>query len=333
MSSEPVTVGIAFRLDGDVIEAIGAVDPRVRVVPLPLLPTPVNATQGGDLGEFKEAVAACEVLLGPGWVPAGALDNASRLRWYQALTAGVDRLAADGLLERGFEITTSSGLAAPFMAEWVIGQMVALAKGLPQSVRDQDAQRWSFRWTQGLSGKTLGVVGMGAIGRETAVRARAFGMQIVGTRRRVEGETADPYCDRLLPHSRLPELLASSDFVLLAVPLTAETKGMVGAAELAQMKGSAYLLNVARGDVVDQGALVAALTSGGIAGAALDVTDPEPLPAGDALWSAPNVIITPHISGAVEGYGHRAAELFITNLRRYLAGEPLLNRVDVSLGY
>jgi phosphoglycerate dehydrogenase-like enzyme len=333
MTNEPVTVGIAFRLDEDLLAAIAAVDPRIRLVKLPLLPTPVNGTEGGDLGEFQEAVRACEVVLGPGWVPPGAFDRAERLRWYQTLTAGVDRLAADGLLDRGFQITTSSGLAAPAMAEWAIGQMVALAKGFPQSVRDQDQQRWQFRWTQTLAGKTLGIAGMGAIGRETAARARAFGMQIVATRRRLEAAMTDSQGDRLLPHSRLPDLLATSDFVLLAVPLTAETKAMIGATEFAMMKPTAYLLNLARGDVVDQAALIAALQAGTIAGAALDVTDPEPLPAGDPLWSAPNVIITPHISGAVEGYGHRAATLFSANLRRYLAGEPLANQVDAALGY
>jgi len=179
----------------------------------------------------------------------------------------------------------------------------------------------------------VGIVGMGHIGEEVARLARAFGCRIVATRRSVTAPTSDQHADELLPPSGLPRLLETSDYVVLAVPLTPETRGMIGAAELGMMPPHAVLVNIARGGVVDEAALVDALREHRIAGAALDVFEREPLPAESPLWDLDNVIVSPHISGGTEIYNQRAVDIFADNLRRFLAGEPLHNVVDPARGY
>ncbi|MGI8925568.1 MAG: D-2-hydroxyacid dehydrogenase [Tepidiformaceae bacterium] len=335
---EHLNIVIGFKVDDEVVREIEAVDPRIRVAMHPVLSAASRyvGSGPGDDAERDAAIAAlqhCEVIFGPGQLTPAVFDAAPSLKWFQVITAGVDRLASQGILERGFLVSTVSGLAAPGIAEWCLGSMVMLVKGMHTSVRDQAAHNWSFRFTGELTGKTVGITGMGSIGRETARRARAFGMRVIATRRTAPPGSTDADCDELFPHSDLDRLLAESDFLVLCVPYTAETHHMIGAAQLARMKPTASLLNVARGAVVDQEALIAALRDGTIAAAALDVTDPEPLPPESPLWDMPNVIITPHISGAVERYGHRAADFFIANLRRYLAGEPLEHLVKPGLGY
>ncbi len=325
----PIRVAITFRLDDGILEEVRAASPRVELieVPLPWL------RQGPDLSapereELARRLSTAEVIFGPNNVPPEIVLTLPALRWLQVTTAGVDRMAGQGLLGAGFTVTKANGLAGPAIAEYVIGVILMLAKGLHTSIRDQAAEEWKFRFTSELTGKTIGIVGMGAIGTETARRAAAFGMRIIGTRRRPSSDEPGTW-----GHDQLPRLLAESDYVVLCMPLTEETRGLIGAPELALMKPTASLINVARGPVIDQDALVRALDDGTIAAAALDVCDPEPLPAGHPLWSRPNVILTPHISGAVEGYGHRAAAIFIDNLRRYAAGEPLSNVVDPDLSY
>lgn len=338
---DPIHIVVAFNVDEELLRRIGAVDPRLTVDLVPALSGRPGQARMRDMAAVDEderqsalrALARADILFGPGNIATPYFDAATRLKWFQVITAGVDRLAAEGILNRGFEITTVSGLAAPAIAEWVMGAIVMLVKGMHTSVRDQAEHKWSFRFTAELAGKTCGIAGMGAIGRETARRAHAFGMRVIATRRTVEAGATDPDCDAILPYLELDRLLQESDYVVLAVPLTAETHHLIGARELALMKPTASLLNVARGPVVDQDALVAALRDGTIASAALDVTDPEPLPADSPLWDMPNVILTPHISGAVEGYGHRAAEIFIANLKRYLEGQPLEHLVKRELGY
>ena len=242
-------------------------------------------------------------------------------------------MAAEGLLTRGYAVTTMAGLTAPAIAEWVLGSMVMLAKGMHLSVRDQSEQLWKRRFVGELGGKTVGIAGMGAVGRETARRAHAFGMHVIGSRRTAPPGSSDPDCDELVAHSELGSILERSDYVVLCVPLTPETHHLIGEADLRRMKPSASLINIARGPVVDQVALIRALKEGWIASAAVDVTDPEPLPADSELWLQPNLIITPHISGSIENYLPKATELFLANLRRYVAGEPLRNLVKPELGY
>jgi phosphoglycerate dehydrogenase-like enzyme len=210
----------------------------------------------------------------------------------------------------------------------------------PQMVRLQDSHLWarSAGWYnlggRELAGQTLGVVGMGSIGRRIAQVGRAFGMRVLGIRRSFSAEGAsDPDLDQSYAPDHLQELLKQSDYVVLSVPLTPETEHIISESELRCMKSNAYLVNIARGHVVDEQALIRALREGWIAGAGLDVAETEPLPSHSPLYGMPNVILTPHIAGVSVHYEARLAELFADNLRRYRAGEPLLHRFDPARGY
>ena len=332
--ADTITVAVTFGVDDEIRRQILAVDPRVRLADFPA----VALRPGAQLADEQRAqaiaaLAEADVIFGPNSLTPELLDAATRLKWFQVITAGVDGMARQGTLNRGFIVTKLSGAAAPAIAEWVMGAMIMLCKGMHTAAREQMAHEWNFRFTAELKGRTCGIVGMGAIGREVARRARVFGMPVIASRRRVNTGETDPDCDALFAHSELTALLERSDYVVLCIPLTEETRHVIGRAELKAMKPTASLINIARGAVVDQEALIEALRDGTIASAALDVFDPEPLPKESPLWELPNVIMTPHISGAVEGYGHRAAEVFVANLRRYAAGLPLENVVDPILAY
>ncbi len=331
--SERLVIANAIPIEDEMVARMRAVSPRIDVVPLTYRPPRDGKPTAEQIAEVTAALRGVEVLFAQANLPGEALRAASSLRWFQVTSAGVDRMAADGLLDAGFTVTKVSGLAAPAMAEWVIAAMLILTKNIHVSLRQQAERKWGFHWARELTGKTCGIVGLGAIGRETARRARAMGMEVVATRRSATPDATDPDCDRLFPQADLRALLACADFVVLCMPLTAESRGMIGRLELAAMKPTASLINVARGAVVDQEALIRALQDGTIASAALDVVEPEPLPEESPLWSLPNVMLTPHNSGAVEGYWARAAEMFIRNLERYVAGEPLEGLADGRLAY
>lgn len=327
----PLNVGYAFRIAPDSHEAIRALDPRIELVDLSALgsPKPIDdATRESLLAR----VATVEVMVGTNDIAAEYFAAADNLRWFQVINAGVEDLQKNGTLARGFQVTTGAGIAAGPIAEHGIGLMLMLARSLHTAVTSMRDQTWGRGFTGQLAGKTLGIIGLGEIGRAVARRARPFEMRIVATRRN-PGDGTDPDCDAVFAHTELNALLDQSDYVFVAAPLTRETRHMLSTAEFARMKPTAFVVNVGRGEVIDQPALVEALEKGEIAGAGLDVTDPEPLPPGHPLWSMPNVIITPHVAGAVEGYGHRAIGVFIANLERYLAGEPLSHVVDPALGY
>lgn len=327
-----LTVAVAFRIDEDALARIRAVDPAIEVLDL----SAISGRQVADdetKARYLKDIGEATILFGPNRIPIEYFDAAHNLHWFQCINAGVERLAHDGLLTRGFAVTTAAGLASVAIAEYVIGTMIMLAKGLHSSVLDQARRRWDFRFTGELAGKTVGIVGFGAIGREIARRAHAFDMRVIASRRRVQPGEQHEHAHEVVSYSDLDYLLAESDYLVLAVPLTPETRHLLGREQFAKMKPAATLVNIARGEVVDQPQLIEALQAGVIAAAALDVTDPEPLPAESTLWGMPNVILTPHISGAVEGYGHKAAELFLANLERFVRGEPLQNLVSPELGY
>lgn len=330
--SENIVVAIGFRMDEALVASIEAVDPRIETVLVPEI-SAREQLEPAARAKLMETLARAEVVLGNNSIAAEWVDALPNMKWLQVIQAGVDRMAEAGLLNRGYTVTTMSGLTAPAIAEWVMGVLVMLAKGMHLSVRDQSEQLWRRRFVAELGGKTVGIAGMGAVGRETARRAHAFGMQVIGSRRTAPPGATDPDCDELVPHSQLGSILERSDFVVLCVPLTPETHHLIGEAELRRMKPTASLVNIARGPVVDQRALIKALQEGWIASAAVDVTDPEPLPADNELWRQPNLIITPHISGSIENYLPKATEMFLANLRRYVAGEPLRNLVKPELGY
>ncbi|HVB73909.1 MAG TPA: D-2-hydroxyacid dehydrogenase [Ktedonobacteraceae bacterium] len=275
-------------------------------------------------------------------IPANLGQLARRPRWIQVPSAGVDALKPTGLLDAGSEIiiTTASGIHATTICEYVFGSMLIFNWNWPQMMRLQSQHTWarSPSWyhlgRRELIGQTLGIVGVGSIGRQIAKLGHAFGMRVLGMRRSLPAdELKDADVDAYYTQERLHDLLGQSDYVVLAVPLTPATEKLIGEAELRAMRANAYLVNIARGRVVDEQALIQALKEGWIAGAGLDVTEEEPLPPDSPLYGMQNVILTPHISGNSIHYEERLAELFAENMRRFRAGEELLNRYDAARGY
>ena len=333
MRQDPIPVVVSFPLTEQTRATIEGASPLVRIIDYPTEPIAPGSVRLPPTSDQARALAEAEVIFGSHLDPLEVHDAAPNLKWLQVLTAGLDELIAQGILERDFTITTMSGVGAVPIAEYCMGVMVMLEKGLHEAMRDQVEHRWNFHFAGQLKGQTCGIVGLGAIGRELARRARAFGMRVVATRRSAQAGDSDPDVDELLPSTELPKLLAESDYVVLCVPLTAETDGMIGADEIALMKPEAALVNIARASVIEESALLEALRTERIAGAALDVHDPEPLPEDSPFWDLPNVIVTPHRSGSMQGYFDRAAEFFAENLDRYARGEPLMNVVGRERGY
>src|SRR5581483_560591 len=348
--ADRLRVLVTFALEPDLVERIVAVDPaRIEVDVLgreqrQLLRGfryPSERERAAVAEGLHDAFRSADVVFGfwgaelhQAFTGKGSLqDVAPRLRWIQLTSAGADRLLGSGFIEQGVTVTTVSGLHATPIGEYVLCTILMFAKGAPAFTRAQQRREWLRFLPQELRGKTVGVVGMGHIGEEVARLAKAFGCRVVATRRSVTGPAAGAHADELLPAAMLPRLLEQSDYVVLCVPLTDETRGLIGERELRTMKQSAVLVNIARGAVCVEDDLVRALREGWIAGAALDVFEREPLPAESPLWELENVILTPHISGGTEIYNQRAVDIFADNLRRYLAGEPLRNVVDPARGY
>ena len=332
---ELVEVLLTFPLDEKHRRTVAAVGERVRLIDaageyLPIARALLSGQEPPPLPpELEQLFARAEVMLAWRVLP-GIASVAPRLRWVQLLSAGVDHVPQIG--DNRVVVTNASGIHAVPISEYVLGVMLVLAKRLHLAFDSQRQKRWQrFGFTPSeLEGKTLGIIGLGHIGRAVARLGRAFGMRVVAMKR-TPGAEED--VDELLPADRLHDLLAQSDFVVLAVPLTHETRQMIDEAALRSMKRGACLVNIARGAVVDEEALSRALREEWIAGAALDVFEKEPLPEDSSLWGLENVIITPHMAGGSERYMERAVALFADNLRRYLAGEPLRNVVDLERGY
>jgi phosphoglycerate dehydrogenase-like enzyme len=256
------------------------------------------------------------------------------LRWVHSVSAGVEHLPLASMAGRGLLLTNSAGAYATAMAEYALASMIMLARNLPGWLGGQRDRRWldsdAFE-AHVLRGKRLGIVGYGAVGRELAASARSLGMEVWATKRSPLFGSAEPL-DLLLPASDLPELLAGSDFVVLCASLNRSSRRLIGEAELATMKPSAVLVNVARGGLVDEDALVRALHGGGLRAAMLDVTTEEPLPPESPLWTAPNLYVTPHVSGNTPESWRWQVEFFCRNLGLYLDGTPeaMGNLVDYS---
>jgi phosphoglycerate dehydrogenase-like enzyme len=257
--------------------------------------------------------------------------------WAQSGSAGVERyLALEGLVgEPRIVLTNMRGVHGPAIADHVFAMLLVLTRDLRFHLANQSTGTWgragSGQRPIALQGRTLLVVGLGGIGSEVAARGHGFGMRVLATRR--SAAPKPPIIEYVGTPEELPELLAQADVVVICLPLTPETEGLFDAKTLAAMKPGAYLLNIGRGRIVDTQALVEALRSGHLGAAGLDVTDPEPLPADHPLWRMPNVIITPHVSNDAELTDARADALRVENIRRFGAGEPLLNVVDKAAGY
>lgn len=278
---------------------------------------------------LEQAIADADVMLA--WrFRTETLGRARRLRWIQLTSAGVEHLLPDRDRLRDLVVTNGRGVHGQIIADYVFSVILMQQWNFPQLLRHQQARQWRHQFTAPLAGKTLGVIGLGAIGREVAGRAPAFGMTVMGARRKPAPVAG---VSRTFGPDALPEMLGLCDFVVLAVPLTSETGRMIGARELRAMKPGAYLINIGRGAVVDEPILVQALKEGWIAGAALDVFQQEPLPPESPLWELSNVILTPHIAGEQRSYVGQVAEIFADNLTRWTAGQPLRNVVDFARGY
>ncbi|CAN5661875.1 D-2-hydroxyacid dehydrogenase [soil metagenome] len=309
------------------LERIGSAAPGSRLVNVSL-----EGLADGDLAEV-------EVLLrGPLLAPVfdRLIARCPKLRWVHSATAGVERVLTPAALERGLAITNARGVFSDPIAEYVMMAILAVSRRLPEQLELQRERTWQPLEGTELRDLTVGIVGLGSIGRRVAELANAFGARVVATRRLVGGEadsSTEPEKVEVLPPTGLPELLRRSNFVVLALPLTADTREMFDEQLLGRFRPGSWLINVARGRLVDERALLRALREGPLGGAVLDTFVDEPLPAGSPFYDLPNVIVTPHTAWSSGRSLDRSIELFCENLVRFRRAEPLLNLVDPRAGY
>jgi phosphoglycerate dehydrogenase-like enzyme len=260
-----------------------------------------------------------------------AWPHATRLRWMHTASAGVDRILTPEVTGSGVTVTNSGGIFDRSMAEYILGLVLAFAKDLPGTLASQRAHRWRHRETETLDGRTAVVVGVGPIGRATARALQACGLRVAGVGR--SRRTGDPVFGEVLADTDLLGVLPQADYVIVTAPLTGRTRGMFDRRAFSAMRPTARFINVGRGPIVVEEALLAALRSGQIAGAALDVFGHEPIPETSPWWDLPNVIVSPHMSGDFVGWRDALAALFTANYRRWIAGQPLDHVVDKRAGY
>jgi len=277
-----------------------------------------------------------QIEVAAGWFPVDLLPQASNLRWYQQWSAGADWLLRHPeAAQADFVLTNTSGIHAIQISEHVFAFLLAFARELPQAMAAQRERRWipsdHHEGLFELAGKTMLLVGVGAIGERTARIANAFNMRVLGVRR--DPTVGAPGVEAMVGPDQLLDLLPQADVVVVTVPLTDETRDMIAEPELRAMKETAIIVNVGRGGTIDEDALNRALREGWIAGAGLDVFETEPLPDDSPLWERDDVLITSHYAGITPHYHQRALQIFLDNLERYTAGEPLRNVVDKNLGY
>lgn len=284
-----------------------------------------------SIDEAEALIANCEVLVTwwSNFVPD--LLQAPKLKWVHSLAAGVDGFFLPPIKSGEVLLTNSSGIHGLPMAEHVMAIMLAFSRGIFRYARQQKERRWERLRLSELNGKTLGVIGMGSIGQEIAQHGAAFGMRVLGVKRNPGQQY--PGVDRMVSMEGLDMVLKESDYVVLSVPLTPETDKMIGRRELELMKPDSILINVARGEVIDEAALIEALRENIIGGAGLDVFETEPLPESSPLWELENCLITPHCAALSPQYMARAVDLFCRNLEAYRNGQPMPNLVDPVRGY
>jgi phosphoglycerate dehydrogenase-like enzyme len=340
MSDAPVEVLITVAFKDDQIDQLRQLSPRLNIrTQTAKAPEEISP----EIWEHVEILYTDRLTPLPNSVP--------KLKWVQYHYAGVDHVASAPLLhDPRITITTISGAASPQVAEHAMMMMLALGHKIPdlhalQAKSEWPRDRWERLKPVELRGSTVGLVGYGSIGREIARLLQPFGVRVLAVKRdamhpqdndyEIEGY-GDPHGDlftRLYPGEAVHSMMKECDFVVVCVPLTTETRRLIGKDEIAEMKPGAFLVDVSRGGVIDQSALIEALQDKKIGGAALDVFPEEPLPATNPLWKLPNVLISPHISGISPYYNSRAITAFAANLRRYLAEQPLINRFDPERGY
>lgn len=340
--SDSIKVLITLNFSDEILQRLRQISPRLEIISRPAKTYSEISTQIWQDTEILYTQAV--------YPPA---DATPKLKWLQSYSAGVDEVLKQPLLQRHPEIiiTSTRGIHATNMAEYIIGMMIALGHKFPQMRESFLKREWRQDRQQKfmpleLRGATVGIVGYGAIGREVARLAKCFGMTVLAAKRNVmQVEESDHYVvegtgdkfgnsfDRLYPPQALATMVRDCDFVVITTPLTEKTHQLYNEKVIQAMKHGSYLVNVGRGGVVDESALIDALKKGHVAGAALDVFETEPLPDDHPLWTAPNIVITPHIAGAMPTYQEKAAEIFEENLKRYIDKKPLLNVIDREEGY
>ncbi|MFN6499417.1 MAG: D-2-hydroxyacid dehydrogenase [Nostoc sp. DedQUE01] len=301
----------------------------------PQLPSDVEFVQVDSEGNLNGDASDAEVYVNGFYLKSSTLDKvlaaAPKLRWQQTPSAGVNHILTPNFLQRDIILTNGAGVHAIPISEFVLAFMLYHAKNLRKLQTLQDEHTWIRGvFLEELADATLLIIGTGNIGQAIASRAKPFGVRVWGSRRHPEPL---PNFDKIVGADEWRSLLPAADYVVIATPLTPETKGLIDEAALQSMRPSAYLINIARGAIVDETALLTALREGWIAGAGLDTVAIEPLPPESPLWSLPNAFITPHCSALSPRLRERIAELFIDNLKRYQTGQPLRNVVDKKAGY
>ena len=294
----------------------------------------VHAQSDADAGA---AIGTADVALASR-LSAAMVESAPRLQWVHSTAAAVGILPLPELAARGILVSNSRGIQAAPIAEHVMGGLLVLSRRFNLLLQAQQERRWiqneltSNKWPWSLKGRSMTILGFGTIGQEVARRAHVFGMRVTGIRRRLD-QPLPPFVDRMMGGSQLDEAVRGADVLVISAPFLRETDRMIRAEQLALMNPGAILINVARGKIVDEPALLDALHSGQLGGAVLDVFEREPLDPASPLWNLPNVIISPHSSGVRPDHWEEIMDLFSENLRRFQRGETLLNAVDCNAGY
>ena len=305
--------------------------------PLSRLPSEVRTIITNDRSKLPTLAADADVLLNADFRDLRLLPDmfpyAKRVQWIHSIAAGIDAVLSPELIASPVIMTNGRGVYRRPLGEWVIAAMLFFSYSIRRLLDQQKAARWEKFESIPLSGRTLGIIGYGEIGRTAAELAKPFGMRIVAVRRKPERSSSDPLLDAIYPPSRMNEMIAECDFVVVAAPLTPETNKLVGVTQFEAMKRSAVIINVGRGPVIDEKAMIAALESGRIRGAGLDVFEVEPLPADSSLYKLNNVLLSPHCADHTPGWLDRAVEFFVDNFERFRKGEPLQNVVDKHAGY
>lgn len=332
MLLESLNILVTDSIGDHCLQQIAAVSPRIKVTDVShLLRAEHNSTPTATK-QLDLLLADAEVIFGFD-LPRNVINRTPRLKWVQIITVGVDHLLATDILKSPVTVTNIRGMSATPIAEFILTLILMFVKRFPLSFQLKQQQRWQPFPTSALQSKTIGIVGFGNIGQEVARLAKAFGLRVLATRQSTRRAAPAGNVDLMLPRDRLLQLLSESDFVVLTLPLTPQTNKLIDEKELRTMKPTACLINVARGDIINEEALIRALEEHWIAAAGLDVFATEPLPVDSRLWEIPNVILSPHVAGAIEDEIVHVTQLFVENLKRYLNGKKLLNLVDKEKGY
>ena len=289
----------------------------------------LTVTDAGSLTD--EMIDKAEIVFG--WLSEKQLEKAVSLKWLQLPSAGADGFTnRESFHNSDIRVTNASGVYGLPIAEHVFGMILSHNRNLQDFAYHKSEKKWHRNWeTKDFYGSTIGILGLGDIGNEIAKRAKAWGARVLAVKRTLT--QVPEYVDRLYPMEEMDEVLKQSDYVVLALPNTPKTNGLITEEKLRLMKPAAFLVNIGRGVLIDQEALIKALSEGWIAGAGLDVTEPEPLPEDSPLWELPNVILTPHTSGSSPSNDERRFQIFYHNLAAYLGEQPLNNLVDFKEGY